>query len=157
MSETQELLQSAFLLGAQRLTVREYSATEMVRYLVRKKFPKEIAETAVEELIRRKWLDNDRFTRAMARTVVSQSKGPGFIRAKLMQKGIRVDSSEAKELFSEASDKSELELAIELVQRRYPRAHEDPKSRQRAFAALIRRGFSPDIAQRALKLSEIEN
>ena len=157
MSETKELLQSAFLLGAQRLTVREYSALEMVRYLIRKKFPKEIAEAAVEELIRRKWLDNDRFTRAMARSVVSQSKGPGFIRSKLMQKGVRLDSSEAKALFSEVSEKGELEMAIELIQRRYSRAHEDPKQKQRAFAALIRRGFSVEIAQKALKLTESES
>ncbi len=156
MSNTQEQLQSAFLLAAQRLTVREYSATEMVRYLTRKKFPREIAEEAVQELIRRKWLDNDRFSRAMARSLVSQSKGPGFIRAKLMQKGVSLDFQKAQNLFTEASDQTELEMARQWVEKKYPRAHEDPKQRQRAYAALIRRGFSPQTAQNALKVTETE-
>ena len=156
MSDTTELLKSAFDLGAHRLTVREYSAREMVRYLLRKKFPKEVAELAVQQLVERRWLDDDRFARAVARSQVSRSKGPGAIRMKLMQKGVAMDLSQAKALFSEASVSSELEIAREVVQKKYPRAMEDQKQRQRAFAALIRRGFSAQIAQAALKVSEIE-
>ena len=156
MSDTEQLLKSAVDLGAHRLSIREYSAREMTRYLLRKKFSQSVAEKAVEQLIERHWLNDDRFARAVARSQVGRSKGPGSIRMKLMQKGVSMDMSQAKALFSEASEISELQMAREVVQKKYPRAMEDQKQRQRAFSALIRRGFSSQIAQAALKVSELE-
>jgi len=136
-----------------RLNVREYSAGEMRAYLKRKGYEaQEIAE-AVDALVSCGYISDERYSKIIARHSSGRSKGPGYIRMKLQQKGVSVSHEKARELFLENSGESELDLAKRLLQSRYPRALESPKERQRAYLGLIRRGISHDVAQACLKPS----
>ena len=51
----------------------------------------------------------------------------------------------------ELTQTTELDAAREIVGRRYPDSGKDKKEAQRAFQALVRRGFSFQVAREALK------
>jgi regulatory protein len=136
-----------------RLSVREYGAREMLSYLKRKGIEAEVAAEVVHELTEEKLLDDRRYARAMTRSQANRDKGPGYILGKLKQKGVRIELSEVREIFSETSDRSEMEMAQRIVERRYPRAlppTQDEKEVRRAYSALIRRGFSSETARKCL-------
>lgn len=137
-------------LALKRLTLREHSARELEVYLERRGFSVEIIESTLALLMKEKLLDDRRYARSLTRSQALHEKGPGYIHQKLQQKGIRIELSEVRSLFNETSDRDEMEMARSLVERRYPRAHEDEAVLRRAYSALLRRGFSGEIARKAL-------
>jgi regulatory protein len=145
-----EVRREARELALRRLSIREHSSRELETYLKQRQIPAEIAAETVAQLTEEKLQDDRRFARAMTRSQVVREKGPGFILQKLRQKGVRIELSEVKELFGDTSDHNELEMARKLVARRYPRASQDERELRRAYAALLRRGFSGDVARKAL-------
>lgn len=134
-----------------RLNVREYSAGEMRAYLKRKGFETGEIGPLVEELVAQGLISDDRYSRIIARHSANRGKGPGYIQAKLRQKGVKLSSQEAKSLFQEHSSESELDLAKRILESRYPDAFENFKEKQRAYQGLIRRGISHEVAQLCLK------
>jgi regulatory protein len=147
---TQEIYQQALELALKRLSLREHSARELEQYLKKKQIPAPIAAQTVERLKQEGTLDDRRYARAMTRGQAMRDKGPTYILMKLRQKGVRIELGEVRALFGETADLPELEMARRLVERRYPRAASDEKEFRRAFAALLRRGFSSDVARKAL-------
>ncbi len=151
-----ELTCQARDLALNRLTVREYSAREMIAYLKRKGHSDKVARETVEALSQDKLIDDHRYARAVTRTQAIRDKGPGYILSKLRQKGVKIELSEVRTLYGESADHDELEMARRLVERRYPRACatnievRDNREIQRAYAALMRRGFSSEIARKVL-------
>lgn len=145
-----ELRHEARQLSLKRLSLREHSARELATYLKQRQIPVSIATEVIEQLIEEKLLDDRRYARAMTRSQAVREKGPSYILQKLRQKGVRIELDEVKDLFKDTSDRSELEMARNLVQRRYPRAASDEKELRRAYSALLRRGFSGEIARKAL-------
>jgi SOS response regulatory protein OraA/RecX len=144
----------ALELAKMRLGVREYAAGEMKSYLRRKKFePREIEE-AVNELVEKGLISDGRYSKIIARHSAQRGKGPGYIRSKLMQKGVKVDPATAKKLYDENSTESELELGRRILEARYPKAHENMKEKQKAYQGLIRRGISHDVARLCFKKIE---
>ena len=137
-------------LALRRLGVREYSAHEMRSYLKRKGVESEEAARVVEELVGERMIDDHRYAGVVARAQSNRDQGPGKIMAKLRAKGVRAGLAEARALFNEHSSRDELSLARSILERRYPNAREDLREQRRAYAALIRRGFSGDVARRAL-------
>jgi regulatory protein len=134
-----------------RLNVREYAAGEMSSYLRRKKYDVAEINEAVKQLVEEGLINDDRYSKIIARHSANRGKGPGYIQAKLRQKGVKLSSTEAKTLFSENSSESELELAKRILEARYPLAFENMKEKQRAYQGLIRRGISHEVAQRCMK------
>lgn len=145
-----EIRRDARELALKRLSLREHSGRELETYLKRKEIPAEIAAETVARLTDENLLDDRRYARAMTRSQAVREKGPGYILQKLRQKGVRIELNEVRELFGENSDRTELDLARHLVERRYPRAAQDDKELRRAYAALLRRGFSGEVARKAL-------
>jgi SOS response regulatory protein OraA/RecX len=137
-----------------RLGVREYSAGEMKSYLRRKKFESAEIEQAVAELVEKGLISDGRYSKIIARHSALRGKGPGYIKSKLMQKGVKLDSSEAKKLFDENSTETELELGRRILEARYPKAHENMKEKQKAYQGLIRRGISHEVARLCFKKIE---
>ncbi|MGZ6311477.1 MAG: regulatory protein RecX, partial [Bdellovibrionota bacterium] len=78
-----------------RVSVREYSASEMKRYLKRKGFSEEQCQSTLAELLERGLIDDRRYAGAVARSQLARGKGPRYIQAKLMSKGVRIDAREA--------------------------------------------------------------
>lgn len=134
-----------------RLSVREYSAAEMRAYLKRKGVSDQEARSTVQALVEEGLISDLRYARALTRDQTFKDKGPAYIHAALRRKGVQIDSRQVKEIYAEVSDRDELSAARAVVEKRYPRAFSDPKERQRAYAALVRRGFSPSVASRCLR------
>ena len=140
----------ALSLALRRLAVREYGAAEMESYLKRKGYePKETADV-VAELVKSEVLSEQRYVRAMTRSLAIQDKGPLQILGSLRRKGLDINIQEVRSIYSEVSDRSEFDSAKLLLDRRFPRAHADPRERRRAFQALLRRGFAPTVIQACL-------
>jgi SOS response regulatory protein OraA/RecX len=144
-------MRTALQQALMRLNVREYAAGEMRNYLKRKGFEAAEIEDAVKCLVEKGLISDERYSRIIARHTAQRGKGPGYIQAKLRQKGVRLDASQAKKLFDETSSESELDLAKRILETKYPRAKESMKERQRAYNGLIRRGISHDIARDCFK------
>lgn len=140
----------ALALALRRLSVREYGAAEMESYLQRKGYAAEETARVVAELKDSGILNEQRFARAMTRSLAVREKGPLQILGSLRRKGVNIDLKEVREIYSEVSDRSELDAAMNLIDRRYPAAMTDPQVRRRAFQALLRRGFAPTIIQQCL-------
>jgi regulatory protein len=134
-----------------RLNSREYAAGEMISYLKRKKFEQSEIIQTVDRLVEEGLISDARYSKIIARHSANRGKGPGYIQAKLRQKGVKLNSTEAKALFAEHASESELELAKRIIESRYPRAFENMKEKQRAYQGLIRRGISHEAAQLCMK------
>ena len=80
----------------------------------------------------------------------SQGKGPRYIQMKLKEKGVSASLGQVTEVLDEVSGASQLETAREIVERRYSGFESDVSTRARAYQALLRRGFSHEIARHAL-------
>ncbi len=141
----------AFSLALRRLASRETSTLEMKEYLKKKGFSREDIETTVERLLEDKLIDDQRYARAMTRAVAAKGKGPMQVVAALRKKGVELSLRQAKALLQdEVSEWDEVALARKTVERRYPDARTDPKAYRRAYQALLRRGFSPEVIKKSL-------
>lgn len=147
MSEDQESAQKAKSLALQRLTRREHSEAELKDILTRKGFELEIIEPLLSELVEKKFLSDERFKKAFVSDQVLKGKGPRAIQLKLRQKGVRAELDEIQEISEERAGTTDQERALEIVERRYPGFREDRSEAQRAYQALLRRGFSFDLAR----------
>ncbi len=142
-------------LALRALTRREYASLELIRFLVRKKISRDDAEQAVAQLVRERWIDDQRFSGMLARTLWARGKGPRFIVAQLARNGIRAKESEVLRWVGEAASLTgepadEAAAAREIVRRRYPGASSDRKVARRAMQALLRRGFSFDVVRKVV-------
>ncbi len=137
-------------LALRRLGFREHSMRELSDWLQKKGVSREDAVSVVEELAALDFVNDARYARMLVREQTLRGKGPAVIRQRLKQKGIALDPDLLKELAFEASGQSALEQAVAIVERRYPRYRDDKREAQRAYGALIRRGFSFDVARDAL-------
>lgn len=145
-----------FQLALKRLAVREYSSREMLAYLKKKGITPELATKAVEELIRKNFINDQRYAELYVHSMTLRGKGPLFIKLKLREKGISMDTGRIRELAYQKDGISELEAARQIVNRRYPDANRDKKTALRAFRALLRRGFSPELARQVITKLEKE-
>lgn len=142
----------AFHLALNRLACKETSSLDMKKYLRKKGVSIDIIESVIDRLISEKLLDDQRYTRALTRTLGLQGKGPLHLVAKLRKKGIKIPVRQAKELLQEELEEwNEVALARKIVERRYPEASQDPKVYRRAFQALLRRGFSAEAIKQCLE------
>lgn len=157
MEQQEKTIDDYRMLALARLSVREYAAAEMRSYLVRKGAKPADAELIVEELIGSERLDDRRYARAVTRHQAFRDKGPSYIQQKLRQKGVKISLPEVRGIFKETlpeSYESELDMARKVLERRYPRAmpgpEQDRDEMRRAYQALIRRGFSSEVAKKCV-------
>ena len=136
-----------------RLSVREYGSGEMRAYLRRKGVDEPEAQEIVAELVKSGQISDERYSRVITRHQAHRGKGPHYIVAKLREKGVKTDARKVREFYREAAPMDELETARRVVEIRYPRAFEDEAERRRAYQALLRRGFSSDVASRCVNKS----
>lgn len=142
-----------------RLGMREHSRAELCRWLKGRfgKEPEVVAQIdeVVGRLVELELLSDDRYARMMTRHQFQRGKGPGYIQGKLREKGVSIETSTIRQWITEYSGQgdgeAEIEQARRLIERRYQNHSSDKKVAQKAFGALVRRGFSFDIARKALK------
>ena len=132
----------AFLL----LKFRLRSEEEIRSRMKQKKFPPEVIGGTVDFLKEKKFIDDEAFTRAWMDSRLKRAMGLRRVKNELKHKGVRasvIDQSVAavKEGYNEE------EVVAELIRHKL-RALKGPdiqKVKQRIYAFLIRRGFSPDV------------
>lgn len=117
---------------------------------MKKGVPQEDLAQAVQELKERGLLDDRRYARAMTRAQGVRDKGPAYVRARLQNKGVRLDAGQARALYEEEMGASEVERIRSILERRYPAARTVPEERRRAFQAMLRRGFSAEAIRSVL-------
>lgn len=140
----------ALRMALRRLGTKEYSSAEMLSYLKRREVPEELAGEIVRVLVKDRMIDDLRYAKILVRSQAMRGKGPLYISNKLKQKGVKLDVSSIREWVAEALGTTEVEAARDIIERRYPDAANDPKAAARAFQALLRRGFTSDVARQAL-------
>jgi regulatory protein len=149
-------VEKARQLALRRLGAREYSAGAMRTYLKRKGFDDEHVDEVITRLVELKLIDDSRFASMFVREQLRRGKGRRLIKEKLRQKGIQISDTDLRSLVEENSSSSELEMAREIVNRRYPKYGEDKREGLRALRALLSRGFDYETALKAIKGTDIE-
>ena len=131
----------------------DYSAARLSEKLRAKGFTSQAASTAVEALQARGHLDDARLACGLAERFQQQGFGRRGVGAKLQQRGLTEEAIATA--LSEWEERTELEIAAQLVQRRFPPAAlEEPKTRARAYRLLVRRGYSASVVASVLGREE---
>lgn len=142
LDQAQSEYQSARRLALNRLARRESTSIEILVYLQSCGVSEATADQVVEDLKLERMIQDERFLEIFIRAEGLKGKGALWISKKLAQKGIRKSPQEIKPLLENTLCLSEEEIILRLIDRRYPKAYEDPKEAQKAISGLIRRGFS---------------
>ena len=157
MPESKELSeeQKAKSAALKFLSARPRSVSEMVKKLKSKKYAASVIETTVEFLKQRGFLDDEKFAKLFANSLVdSRPAGARKLRFDLKQKG--VPESVIESTMAGLKDYDEVRMARELVLKRFrlmTGVSEETKKR-RVFGFLQRRGFSSDVIFKALKIHD---
>ena len=133
------------------LTRREHSRKELTRKLVSRGVDAAEVEAAVDRLTGAGWQDDARFAESVVRSRAANGYGPLHIRAEL---GTHDLPAELRQAVLDDFDGDWVEIASDLVARRFGRI-EDTRLRQRkASDYLIRRGFPGDVVRAAVRSHE---
>lgn len=149
-----EFFEKAKNAAIRKISRREHSSGDVLAHLIEKGYGEALSAEVVAHLIEKNWLNDQRFAEVLVRYQASRGKGPSYIRNKLREKKLQMNDEEILSIVAKASGKTEVERAKEIVERRYPGYREDFKIAQKAFAALVRRGFSFEIARQATSKRE---
>lgn len=136
------------------LTKRAQTRAELRRKLLkREEFTVEIVEAALTKLEEMGFLSDRRYTEDFVRIMRERSYGDRRIMEKLLFKG--VDKELVEEiLHADVGNRDPFDDAMALLERRARKLDrvDDPQKRnQRILCMLAGRGFSPEIAYRAIK------
>ncbi len=128
--------------AARLLARREHARRELGQKLQQRGFSAGIVEEALDELIRRRWLDEVRYAASIARHRAAQGRGPRWVAAELAAQGIEGEACH------DALNQEELdwEEACQRALQRLPARDPEPRLRQK----LYQRGFDPEQISSAL-------
>ena len=139
----------AFLL----LKFRLRSEKELVQRLKQKGFSEELSQETVNFLKDRDFIDDRVFARGWVSSRLKRPFGLRRIKQELIQKGLDKETiaetlAQAKEGYDESS------IIRLLAEKRFSKLKgvEPLKAKQRVYAYLMRRGFSPDLIKEAIDI-----
>jgi len=142
----------AFLL----LKFRLRSEKELLQRLKQKGFSGELCQDTVNFLKEKKFIDDRVFAKDWVSSRLKRPFGLRRIKQELVQKGL--DKEVIQETFAQAKEDYDEGSVIKLLtEKRFSKLKgiEPLKAKQRVYAYLIRRGFSPDlIGETISKLSD---
>ena len=130
------------------LTRREHSRKELVRKLVQRGVDAGEVEAAVDKLAGAGWQDDARFAESLVRSRASTGYGPLHIRAEL---GTHDLPAEVRQAALDDFDGDWVEIARDLIARRYARVEDARQRERKASDFLIRRGFPGDVVRAAVR------
>ena len=133
---------------------RELSEAQVRHRLSERGYTEAAIGPAVARLLSERAIDDRRAAGAVARTEARVRRhGPRRVLGKLM--AMQIDRDLAKEvvseLFGENDEDELLQTALERRLRSKPERLKDPRERQKMLAYLVRQGFSPSDAAKALR------
>jgi regulatory protein len=130
------------------LSRREHSRHELRRKLEQRGEQAEAVEQALDRLEENGLQDETRFADSLIRQRVAAGYGPRYIAAELATHRL------ADSLIDERLDEAAVdwqEVAVDLLQRRFPEGVADAAAQRRAASLLQRRGFDADQLRAALR------
>jgi regulatory protein len=143
-------LQHARDLAWAALNRREHTVAELQRVLERKRCGPEEIGAILEELTEEGWVDDAAYARRFAEDRRSlDGWGAERIARRLAALGVAPDHVEAAVSQQGADD--ERAAAHELLSRRFPVPPKDPRDRNRALGALVRKGYGLELAHDVLR------
>ena len=137
------------------LARRERTVLEVRRHLESKRMEAVTIGEAVAELERQGYLDDVRYARSFTedrRTL--DGWGAERIERRLLATGI--DATLAAAAVAQRDGEDELEAALSILRRRYPRPPTDDRDRERALGVLVRKGYGLELAYDAVRAFERE-
>ena len=132
------------------LARRAYAKQEIIRKLRWQEIEESTIDIVIRRLVELKLIDDRLFAEQWAQQrIVQQAKGRHLVRHELMQKGVpRADIEAALAQFNE---EDEYEQAMQLARKKWLRTKGEPLAKKHKTAAyLMRRGFSAEIAKKAV-------
>lgn len=131
------------------LARRAYSEEELRQALLRKGWSETAVASALTRLKEQGYLNDTSLAHEHAERLRARGFGRSGIRAKLAQKGFSPDVVE--HVLGRGGQAEEERAARHLLARRFSAdALQNPRLRARAFRLLLRRGYSPEVAESLL-------
>ena len=145
---------AAYFRALRWLTARELSEAQVKKRLANRGYSDAAIGPAVARLIQERTIDDRRTATAVARTEAEVRRhGSRRVMRKLLS--LQIDRGLAKEVIADLfGDKDEDELLEAALTRRLrgnPGRLTDPRESRKVLAYLVRQGFSPAAAQRAIR------
>jgi len=140
-------LERCYTAGLRILNYRFNSEAELRAKLDRKEFPRDAIDATIERLRREKWLDDDRYAAAYARTRVRKGIGRARIKRELMNAGVE-STAIARAL--DVADHDERAAAVVSAKKRLAilrRRNDDDVIREKLVAYLFRQGYDSTLAR----------
>ena len=138
---------------------REHSRVELERKLRARGIEDSQARQAVTRVAEAGWQDDARFAEMLVRTRAAAGYGPRYITAELATHAIEGPVAEAAFTLAGGGQPPDWAAnAAELLARRFDcTALGDERTRRKAMALLVRRGFAPDHGHAALAIAAGES
>lgn len=133
------------------LGIRNHSSFELKLKLQKKKFPPDLVNEAINELIESNIIDDRQFARQYVEEKTIKGKsGPNKINSELIRKGISRDI--LQELFANYDENMSLQIAEKLAVKKQKSIKEKDrkKSKQKIFLFLHSKGFDTDTITRVI-------
>jgi regulatory protein len=150
---SEERLQHALEVAYRFLGRRDRTVAEVRERLEAEEIEAEVVDEAIAELTRQGYLDDARYAQRFAedrRTI--DAWGAERIERRLLAVG--VDPGLIAVVLGERDGAEELEAALAVLRRRFPRAPADDRDRDRALGILVRKGYDLDLAYDAVRAYE---
>jgi regulatory protein len=145
--------QLAFDKALKSIAVRERTEGELARFLERRGFEPDVIDDVVRSLRDEGLVDDAGYARRFAedRRLLDRW-GSERIARDLERRGIARDLVEAA--VSDVGQEEELQVAIDLLDRRFPMPFTGDADRDKAWRMLVRRGYEPEMAYTAVRRHE---
>ena len=143
-SEADAFVARAFVVNS--LAARAQSVGEIARKLAARGVPSDVAETVIGEAARLGYLDDTELAGQLARGF--RARGYGRRRAETAMRRRLLDPAVETAIDEAYADADEAALALDALG---SRVLNDAGDHRRAVAFLLRRGFSPEAAWRAVR------
>jgi regulatory protein len=150
---SQERLEHALDAAYRFLGRRDRTVAEVRERLEADDVEPDVVDAAIEELTHMGYLDDARYAQRFAedrRTI--DAWGAERIERRLMAVG--VDPALIADALGERGAAEELEAAVAVLRRRFPRAPTDDRDRDRALGMLVRKGYDLELAYDAIRAYE---
>lgn len=136
------------------LTRRDHSSQEVRLSLQQQGYPDAVIEATLQRLMQLSYLDDERFARGFLQNR-SRKKGLRSLKTELKRKGISDEL--ADKLLAEINPDHQMESAIKIAKKAlFSSEPERYKRKQRAYAALARRGYEGDTIKQAISQALFE-
>lgn len=145
-----ERLEHALGLAYHYLNRRDRTVSEVRRHLGGRGVATTTVDATITTLAEQGYLDDERFARLYAEDKRGLEQwGAERISQGLVARGI--DRELIDEVLGSGGGETELDRALELLERRFPVPPRDRRERDRALGMLLRKGFDTELALDALR------